>query len=78
MHRSMNFVSFPMFVGATNPNILHTDICLSILFNNMKTPAQFFKNGPIFAVFKMAVPLSAQKMEGHRRGQKEQNILLYH
>ena len=42
MHRSMNFVPIPMFVGATNPNILHTDRCLSILFNNMKALAQFF------------------------------------
>ena len=42
MHRTMNFVPIPMFVGARNRNILHTDRCLSILFNNMKTLAQSF------------------------------------
>ena len=72
----MNFVPIPVYWGKES-QFFHTDKCLSIFLNRMKTQEFFFPEWPNFAISRwLLIPLLAQKMEGHRWGRKEQNIFL--
>ena len=53
MHRSMNFVPIPMFVGATNPNFAHRQMII-IIVQLDEDPSRIFLKWPIFPIFKMA------------------------